>query len=130
MVNYVSLANTAERLIEENGRTFTIVRAGETAVDPAKPYGPDTSAGETRHSVLGVIIEFENEDIDGALIRRGDKRCLIAHNSIVDAASGADSLIVEEFDTLEDGTEVWKIEGVEAIHPGDTRIMYDLQLRK
>ena len=130
MVNYVSLANLAERLIEENGRTFTLVQAGETAVDPAKPYGPDTTAGQTRHTVLGVITEFENEDIDGTLIRRGDKRCLIAHNSIVDVASGTESLIIEEFDTLEDGTEVWKIEGVETIHPGDTRIMYDLQLRK
>ncbi len=130
MVDYVSLAKTAERLIEENGRTVTLVQAGETAVDPAKPYGPDTSVGQTRHTVLGVITEFDNEDIDGTLIRRGDKRCLIAHNSIVNVASGAESIVIEDFDTLEDGTEVWKIEGVDTIHPGDIRIMYDLQLRK
>ena len=130
MVNYVSLARTAERLIEANGRTFTLVRVGETAVDPAKPYGPDTSAGESRHTVLGVIVDFDNEDIDGQVIRRGDKQCLIAHNSIVDVASGSESIVIEEFDSLEDGTEVWKIAGVKTVNTGYTRIMYDLQLRK
>lgn len=130
MVNFVSLANTAERLIEENGRTLTLVRAGETAADPAMPWRADTTAGETRLDVIGVISEFKNEDFDGTLVRRGDKMALVAHNSVADEASGSDSVIIEEFDRLLDAGAEWKILGVEPIHPGSTRIMYILQLRK
>lgn len=130
MVNYVSLAATAERLIEENGRDLTVIQAGETAANPAEPWRADTPAGESRITVKGVIVEFDNEDFDGTLVRRGDKRAFIAHNSIVDAAGAGESTELEGFDRLLDAGAEWKIVSVKAIHPGDIRVVYDLQLRK
>lgn len=128
-LNYANLANTAERLIEENGRSLTLIKGGEVVADVNKPYGPDTTTGDLSYTVIGVIVEFENEAFDGTLIMRGDKRALVAHNSVVDEA-GAGSVEIEKFDRLLDGLVDWKIENVISWQPGDTRIFYDLQLRK
>ncbi len=128
-LNYTRLADTAERLIEENGRTLTVLKGGEVVANPCKPYGPDATTGDLSYDLIGVIINFENEAFDGTLIMRGDMRCLLAHNSVV-AVAGSGSVEIERFDRLLDGTEDWKIENVIKWEPGDTRIFYDLQLRK
>ena len=129
MVNFVSLAATAERLIEANGRSMQLTkRGGTTPLDPAEPWRGDTTTGDTVFSVIAVEVEFENEDFDGTLVRRGDKKMLVAANSVDDASSGA--VDIEEFDEVLDGAKIWRIEQVNAIIPGPTRIMYELQVRK
>ena len=129
-LNYTNLANTAERLIEDNGRSLTLLKGGEVVSNPCKPYGPDATTGDLSYSVIGVIIEFENEAFDGTLIMRGDKRALVAHNSVLDEATGSQSVEIEKFDRLLDGLVDWKILDVISWQPGDTRIFYDLHLRK
>ena len=129
-LNYTRMAATAERLIEENGRSLTLVKSGEVLEVPAEPWGPDTTTDEITITVIGAIVDFENEAQDGTLIMRGDKRCLIAHDSVVDAAGSSDPTDIEKFDRLTDGGVDWKIVEVTTWQPGDTRIFYDLQLRK
>ena len=129
-LNYTRLAATAERLIEENGRILSLIKGGEVVANPCKPYGPDAVTGDLSYDVIGVIVMFENEAFDGTLIMRGDKRALVAHNSVVEEATGTQSVVIEKFDRLLDGLEDWKIIDVTSWQPGDTRIFYDLQLRK
>lgn len=127
-LNYENLANTAERLIEENGRDLTLIKGSETVADPTKPWREDLVAGETRFTIKGVIVRYDNEDIDGTLIKRGDRQALVAHNSVEDESTG--SVIIEKFDRVLDGGVDWKIIEVTSWEPGDTRIFYDMQLRQ
>lgn len=127
-LNYTRLANTAERLIEENGRDLVLVRGSEALAAPAEPWGPDLVTGETRFTVTGVIVMYENEAFDGTLIMRGDMRALVAENSVLEESGG--STEIEKFDRLLDGDVDWKIMDVTVWKPGNTRIFYDLQLRK
>ncbi len=133
MVDYTSLRLTAERLINENGRTLTLQREDQTnfAVT-AEPWRTADPAGANVVSltVLGVFSEFEKEDFDGSLIRRGDKQVLIAAKDLEDVQSGSENIKIEDFDTLLDGTEIWKIITAVVIEPGSLRVMFDLQVRK
>lgn len=131
MVDYAKFRSLAERLIEENGRTLLLVRRDQgNPADPAKPWRDSTEAATITVTVLGIVIDFEKEDFDGSLVRRGDKRILIADKSVIDEGGGAGNLQIEDYDHILDGTTRWKILSVNLIEPGDTRIMYDLQVRQ
>ena len=130
MVNFVSFQNLAERLIEENGRTISLVRRDQgNLTDPAKPWRGSTEADEITVVVKGVFIEYEKMDFDGSLVRRGDKRLLVAAKSVTDESS-ASNLKIEDYDHVLDGGVRWKIITAELIEPGDLRIMFDIQVRQ
>jgi len=130
-LDYVSFQNLAERLIEENGRTISLVRRDQgNPTDPAKPWRGSTEADEITVVVKGVFIEFEKEDFDGSLVRRGDKRILIADKSVTDEGGSSSNLKIEDYDHVLDGLVRWKIITAELIEPGPLRIMYDLQVRQ
>lgn len=131
MVDYVAFQLLAERLINENGRPLTLQREDQVnAADPAEPWRAPAITEQVTLAVVGVFIEYEKEDFDGSLIRRGDKRVLVAAKDTEDVQTGNENIKVEDFDTLLDGTVVWKIITVETIEPGSLRIMYDIQVRK
>ncbi len=130
-LNYANFRTLAERLIEENGRDISLVRRDQgNPVDSAEPWRASTEAATITVVVKGVIIEFETEDFDGTLVRRGDKRVLISDKSVIDEGGGATNLIIEDYDHVLDAGVRWKIINADTIEPGDTRIMYDLQVRK
>lgn len=131
MVDFASFRLLAERLIEANGRTLSLVRRDQgNPVDPAKPWRGSTEVGTITFDVKGVFIEFEKEDFDGTLVRRGDKRVLIADKSVTDEGGSAVNLKIEDYDHILDGGVRWKIQNAELIAPGDIRIMFDLQVRQ
>lgn len=124
MVNYTSLAATAKRLIESNGRDVTLVRLSETPVIPSQPWRGTTTASTTV-TAKAVIVAFLEEEVDGELIRRGDLRAVIAENSIVPSQP------IEDFTLLrDDENQEWKILDVQKVRPGPVTIVYKLQIRK
>ena len=131
MVNYANFRALAERLIEANGRDISLIRRDQdNPTSAAKPWRDSTEAATITFTVKGVIIEFEAEDFDGTLVRRGDKRILISDQSVIDEGGSATNLIIEDYDHVLDAGVRWKIIEANTIEPGDTRIMYDLQVRK
>ncbi len=131
MVDYASFRLLAERLIESNGRELSLVRRDQgSLIDPAQPWRGSTEADEITVVVKGVFIEFEKEDFDGTLVRRGDKRVLISDKSVSDEGGSAANLKIEDYDHILDGGTRWKIMTVELIEPGDTRIMFDIHVRQ
>lgn len=129
-LDYTSFRNLAERLIEVNGRTLSLVRRDQgNPTDPAKPWRGSTEAATITVIVKGIFIEFDAEDFDGTLVRRGDKRVLIADKSVTDEGGGSANLKIEDYDHILDGGTRWKIMKAELIEPGDTRIMFDLHVR-
>ena len=131
MVDYVAFRSLAERLIEANGRDISLVRRDQdNPTDPAKPWRGSTEAATITVVVKGVFIEFEKEDFDGTLVRRGDKRILIADKSVTDEGGSATNLKIEDYDHVLDGGTRWKIMKAELIEPGPLRIMFDLHVRQ
>jgi hypothetical protein len=131
-INYTRFRAVAERLIEENGRSMSLRRMDQgNPADPLRPWRASDGDDNIALTVIGVFIDFDLEDIDGTLVKQGDKRVLVAATSVEDAAEvGMDFDEVEDFDSLFDGSENWKIVKVNVIEPGTLRILYDIQVRK
>lgn len=128
-INYTRMRATAERLVEENGRTLQLVRKDQgNPVDPTKPWRSSTEAAEITVDVIGVVTEFEKEEVDGTLVLRTDKMALVAAKSVSDAAPS--NLNIEEYDALLDGATRYRIIHPEVIEPGNQRILYILQVRQ
>jgi hypothetical protein len=131
MVNYTNFRNLAERLIEENGRTLTLVKLDEgNPVDVAEPWRASTEADEISFDVLGVFIKYEKDAIDGEFIMQGDKQVLIAAKSVEDESGSAAEIAIEDYEEIVDGGQRWRIMDVDLIEPGPSRVLYDLQVRK
>lgn len=123
-INYSSLAATAQKLIQENGRLVTITMLSRAAANADQPWrGPTTTPAETIE-LLAVFDDDEESDPRGELVRVGDKKCIIS-------ALDADPALVERFDSLTDSDqgEVWKIASVKTVQPGSVRVVYELMLR-
>jgi hypothetical protein len=125
MVNYVSLAATAKRLIEANGRNVTFSIKGETPLMPDKPWRGNDPAGDNSFVAKAVIIPFEESDTEGSLVRRGDARMFVAATSATVAGKS-----MREVDSVLDGTELWKVVDVNDITPGPTSVLYELHIRR
>lgn len=130
-LNYTRLRQTAERLIEENGRVLTLVRKDQgNPVDPAKPWRASTEESEITVDVIGVFIEYEKDEVDGTLVLRGDKRILVADKSVTDEGGSASNLNIEDYsDIVDDGTR-YRIINPAILEPGSLRMLYDLQVRQ
>jgi hypothetical protein len=113
MTFYSDMAQLATDLITEFGRPMILRKytIGGTAYSPTKT--PVDSP------VIGVFTSFKTSDIDGTLIKEGDKVILI--DSAIEP-SKADSVIDEGF--------VYEVVDIMDITPGDTSVMYKLHVRK
>lgn len=121
MVNFTGLINTSQRLIQDVGRLVSIERnVSVTDVDPSKPWLGKTSSIEL-HPAYAAFINFEEKDIDGTLIRAGDQRCLISPKNLTIEISTSDKII--------DGTTTWTIVQAKSQQPGNTVLIYNLQVR-
>ncbi len=128
-LNYANFRTLAEKLIGENGRTLTLIKVDRgNPVDVTEPWRDSTDAAEVLVPITGVFIEFETQDIDGTLVRRGDKRVLVAAIDVEQANKAAED--VENFDKILDGTASWKIQNVGIIEPGSLTILYDIHVRQ
>ena len=121
--DYSEFEALAKELIDEYGRNFTLVNADQTAADPAQPWRASTDVDVSVGPFKGVVVDYEVSDTDGQNILQEDRRLLLA---AVDF--GVNEL--EDFDYVTDGSTNWRVISVNVIEPGDTRIMYDIQLRR
>lgn len=121
MVDYVSLRDTAQRLLNEAGRALKLQRAATVAADPTKPWrGSDAAPASI--SVVGVFDQFALREIDGDQVKRGDKKVYIS-----------DTRSLEGYTHLVDtkrGGKSWSIVSIEPVEPGDVTLLYILQVRQ
>lgn len=123
MVDYTSLAATAKRLIEKNGRTVTITKMSQTPADPAKPHRARNPAADTSVTPTAVVVPFESEQVDGSNVMVDDKMVMVAQESV----SGVD---LKSFDRLTDGSDEYDIVKVKKVNPGPTSVVYMIQVRR
>lgn len=121
MVNYTRIASTAQRLINDNGRDVSLKRISRTPGDSNKPWrGP--AAAEESFTVKAVVFPYEEKDVDGSIVRLGDKRMYVAANALGQEMA--------TMDAVEDGGVRYRIVVANIIAPGAVSVVYEIQLRR
>lgn len=135
--NFIALA---KRLIAKSGRDVTLLQETSTPADATKPWRVTAStATAPLTGVKAVFIDYEdryigsraNPDSAGGqarefeLIRRGDKKCLIAADDAV-----IQQVSILDYSLIVDGGVQWVVINIKPLQPGIHIIMYEIQVRK
>jgi hypothetical protein len=120
-MDYSKTAATALAQINDKGRTITVRTPG---VDQVYNPATDTFTAGTSVDVTakGLFTQFAKKDIDGELIKVTDKRVLIAASSLSAAPENNCKIV--------DGGTEYQVINTEIIQPGDTAILYMVQVRR
>ena len=117
--NYAGLASTALKQIAKFGRSVTLRAVTAGTFDTST--GTKTGASTADTVVKAVVTAYKDKQIDGEIIRHGDKMVMIAGSAVTTAPVTNDIVV--------DGGD-YKIVNIETIQPGDTVLIYKLQVRK
>lgn len=118
--DYSGLAATSVSQIADKGRDVTLTYKSTNIYDPQTDTNAEDSS--TTQTVRMLITNYNKREIDGTLIKNSDRQGLLANDSLTRAPA--------QGDTVTDGTEVLTVKNIEEIKPGDTVLLYKLQLRK
>lgn len=76
---FLSLGKTAARMLTKFGGPLTVKRTVMGAYNPATGVAATTT---TTSTVNGLVLDFAHRQIDGAIIKAGDRRVLLAGNEL------------------------------------------------
>lgn len=136
MVDYAKAAATAKRLIEAAGRDVDLFRVNRTPDNPAKPWhgvsgSPTVPEGGKVEPAKMVFVPPAGsgfgkliQDLTGELKVAFEQVGLLASSSL---SAGTDA---EAFDSMRDGSDLWKIVLRGHLKPGDTSLIYVLGLAR
>ena len=128
-LDYANLKAIADTLISENGRSMSLVKKDLThPANVAKPWRANLTTDQITITVTGVFAEFTEEDQPPSLDRKSTRTVLVSATS-VEALAPAD-VNIEDYHTLLDGGVEFRIVKAEPLEPGDTRILYILEVEK
>ncbi len=139
MADFVKLAATAKKLVEENGRLVTLFRKSRTPAVAGEPWrGPDPATPDPTGGIGPVLVAFVPAtgggfgkllfDSDETLRVKIDQVGLLASDSVLALTPPRTLEQVEEADTLRDGSKVYKIRSVGHLKPADTSLLLVLGL--
>lgn len=126
---YTEMAAVATAMIAEFGRTITIAKSGQsTPVVSGKPWhsgyaDADVTIPNVKAFFTTGDASDEHRNIGATLIREGKEGFLIDASSIGDED-------LKTYERIIDGSETWTIERVERLKPGDTALLYGVEVRK
>jgi hypothetical protein len=131
VADYASLAAVADRLIRENGRDVVLTRNDRAPADASKPWrGPASPGAPTNLTVKAVFVDpmgsgwgREDEDEPFGVLKRGAQLFMVS-------ATAVSSNLVETFDALTDGADLWKIDKVHKLKPGTVNLLYGLEVSR
>lgn len=139
MVDFTTLANTAQRLIANTpGRTVTFKRLDRNPADAQRPWrgATDPRANpDATSSQVAVFVPASVASASGLLGRRSESDQLIARTDQVAlvAPGAASTEDLATFDAVDDqDASEWKITFVETLAPSDIniRVLYVVGLRR
>ncbi|EDW0700492.1 hypothetical protein KV01_004983 [Salmonella enterica subsp. enterica] len=115
--DYARLKNRGTALIKKYGYSLSLVRPAKSGIDPATG---DRLAGEESllYSVTGIDQQYRQSEIDGTLIKTGDKKILLTAETVP-----------EQGDYLTDGLSRWNIITITPVKPANDVLLYSLQVR-
>ena len=114
MTLYNNLKSMAAQLLDKFGMPIIIRRTSST-FDPVT--GKDTAAQSKDYQAVGILADFNRNEIDGTLIQRGDKK--VTMTGVKPHLS----------DVLVASDQQYTVQGIEEINPAGTVILWDLHVR-
>lgn len=118
--NYTRMTSTALRLITRFGKAWTVRRYTKGTYDPSN--NTRTTSATTDYTVQGMLSDYQQREIDGTNILKGDKLLLVAASGLAITPTITDLLV--------EGSTLYKIVNIEQIKPASTVLYYKLQLRQ
>lgn len=116
---YTRMAQVTLAQIADKGRTVTLVTPGADTYIPGTGL---TVGTPTEQTPKAVFVDYKAKDVDGTVIRAEDKMCLIAASALNAEPTTADK--------IKEGSTEWAVVNVKVVKPGDTAILYRLQVRR
>lgn len=116
---YGGFKKLALNKIEKYGVGMTLKRSTLTG-DTNKPWEPPT-VQETSYTCFGLILEYDAREIDGIVIKRDDRKIMVASESLSTAPTTSD--------VIEVGSVSYSIQNIASLAPSNDPIMYTLQVR-
>jgi hypothetical protein len=116
--SYQHLAEISAREIGAKGRDITLRRRSRI-FDPANGLVSETVSDQ---AARGLFTLYEAGQRDGSTIQQGDQGLLLAASGLATPPSDEDEVL--------DGGLTWQVMRVERLQPGETALLYRLQLRR
>ena len=113
------LQQSVADLVDELGKSLTLRKVAEGTYDPATGEVSGGSTSDT--SVVGVLYDYGDEDIDGTRILMGDRRCLIKTKNL--------SVVPEQGDRIVDGSTIYTVVGIKTHEAGSVVSGYNMHVR-
>lgn len=119
---YSKMQATANRLLKGKGQEITLTRQTAGAYDPATGTAAVTVTTQTAY---GAMFEYGDKNIDGVLIKEGDKQLLLSALNSAGTALVAPQLN----DTVMINTVVYTVVRIKPLSPAGTTVLFDCTIR-
>jgi len=124
MTFYTRLQATANRLLKGKGQTLTLTKVTAGTYNPAT--GAMTGATTSTQTAYGAVFDYGTKQIDGTLIKAGDKQLLLSAFKTDGTALTAPVL----GDTVSIGGVVYTlVEPLKTVGPAGITVIYEANLR-
>jgi hypothetical protein len=119
---YAKMQATANRLLKGKGQSITLSRQTAGAYDPATGTAAVTTTTQTAY---GAMFEYGDKNIDGVLIKEGDKQLLLSALN-----SAGTTLVAPQLnDTVTINTVVYTVVRIKPLSPAGTTVLFDCNIR-
>jgi len=115
-VNYQALATRVGNLIEKMGKPLTLRSYSAATYDPVTMI--HTAGAATDVAVYGVEERFRSYEIDGTLIKGGDRKFIVASDIVPTLAM-----------KMVESSAEYQIVAVSPLQPGTVTLYYEIQVR-
>uniref|UniRef100_A0A6M3LF83 Putative structural protein n=1 Tax=viral metagenome TaxID=1070528 RepID=A0A6M3LF83_9ZZZZ len=124
MTFYSRMQKTANKLLLGKGQTVTITHVVPGTYDPETGLVTNTTTTQTG---TGAVMDWDARQVDGTLIKIGDKRLLLSPLNTAGAVLTAPVL----GDTVTDAADVvyTLVAPLKTISPAGTAVLYDCNMR-
>ena len=116
--DYSAIQSIALAQIEDKGRDITYRTVTSGTFNPAT--GANTGASSSDATIKAVFTNVLEDTVDGDIVRRSDKVVIVSASDVTPTKQ----------DKIVDGSDVYQIINIDEIKPGDTALIYKLQVRR
>jgi hypothetical protein len=121
-MDYTRMRAMANQQLKDKGLTCTITK------QTAGTYSTSTgvaSVSTSTQTAYGALFDYENKNIDGSLVKKGDRKLLLAALNTALAALTAPSVN----DTVSANSVTYTIVAIRPVAPSGVAVAYDCQIR-
>jgi hypothetical protein len=119
---YAKMQATANRLLKGKGQSITLSRQTAGAYNVSTGTASVTTTTQTAY---GAMFEYGDKNIDGVLIKEGDKQLLLSALNSAGTALVAPALN----DTVTINTVVYTVVRIKPLSPAGTTVLFDCNIR-